>query len=118
MNFHDLLKSKLLSTNLREELLSLGRADVETETRQKEPDQSYLPSYLPPGRTDKWLRMVIESGYSESKAKLPADMRWWFAESQGNVTIAITISVHKTKREITIELWRMMERPARAEPAK
>ena len=54
MNFHDLLKSKLLSMNLREELLSLGRADVETKTRQKEPDQSYLLSHLPPGRTNKW----------------------------------------------------------------
>lgn len=35
MNFHDLLKSKLLSMNLREELLSLGRADVEIRLARK-----------------------------------------------------------------------------------
>lgn len=118
INFDDLLKSKLAAMNLRGKLLSLGRADVETENRQKEPDQSYLPSRLPPGRTDKWPTMIIEGGYSEEKAKLTADVQWWLAESQGDVTMAIAISVHKAKKEITIELWGMMARPTRTEPAK
>lgn len=62
--------------------------------------------------------MAIESGYSESKAKLAADARWWLAESQGDVAIAITISVHKTRREITIDLWGVVARPTRADPAR
>lgn len=119
MTFHELLLTKIHGMDLRSnKLVSLGKADVATPTRQKQPDLSYCPLHLPPGRTRQWPTMVVECGYSESKAKLAADARWWLAESQGEVAIAITISVHNTRREIIMELWGMVARPTRADPAK
>lgn len=85
------------------------RTDISTPTRtrhKKPDDQISLPApHLLPGHTGQRPTMVIESGYSESRARLAADVRWWLAESQADVAIAITICVCKTRREIAIDLW-------------
>lgn len=115
-----LIRKKIMFMNpsLEKDLCSLGRSRVEAILRRKEPDQSYQPKTLPPGRSDYWPTVVIEAGYSESRSKLSADARWWLAESAGDVKTALTIAVHQTRREITVEKWELIERPTRQDGDK
>lgn len=53
-----------------------------------------------------------------SKDTLNADARWWLEESKGDVKTALTVLVSRTRREIIIEDWAMVDRPTRAEPSK
>ncbi|OJJ42354.1 hypothetical protein ASPZODRAFT_77076 [Penicilliopsis zonata CBS 506.65] len=94
----------------------LSRASVQSGNRTKEPDQSYVPKVLPAGRADHWPSVVIETGYSESKTHLVNSAQWWVEASDGDVKSAITISIEKRSRTITLTHWQPISRPTRAKP--
>ena len=89
--------------NMRRTEWSLTTARVEGDTCSKEPDGSWIPRQLPPGRSDKWPTVVLEVGVSDSQEKLRADADWWLANSQGQVHVVISISVRRTVPEVTFE---------------
>ena len=111
-------KLTLMDPGLVRELLSPRHADIESNSHQKKADSSYRPKILPPGRSDHWPTVVVESALSESRSKLAADARWWLSESAGDVKAALTIAVQKARREITIEKWELIKRPTRQDEDK
>lgn len=92
---------------LRMHLNPVGSATLEDPPYSKEPDASYLTLQQPPGRTDKWPALVIETGYSESLGRLRVDAEWWLVRSRGDVQVVILTSVHQTKPEIIMEKWEL-----------
>jgi hypothetical protein len=107
-----------LMNKLVGEIRPYGAAQIESGSVKKRADTSYRPENLPAGRADKWPTVSIETGYTESKAKLAGDARWWLIESAGDVKTVLTIFVHQRKKEIIIERWRMIDRPMRTEQGK
>ncbi|OJJ43925.1 hypothetical protein ASPZODRAFT_145062 [Penicilliopsis zonata CBS 506.65] len=96
--------------NLVEEIDFLANAHVYSGGHTKRPDQSYIPSVLPAGRSGVWPSVVIETGYPERSA------RWWLEESRGDVRAVISVSVHQKMRKITLTHWQAVppRRPTRA----
>ncbi|EPS27739.1 hypothetical protein PDE_02683 [Penicillium oxalicum 114-2] len=76
---------------------------VEGTQSSKEPDGSWFPKSIPPGRSRTWPSVVLEVGVSESRKKLRADATWWLANSQGEVNIVILISINRTIAEVIFE---------------
>ncbi|OKL59168.1 hypothetical protein UA08_05807 [Talaromyces atroroseus] len=95
-----------------------GQASRTSEDREKRPDTSYQPVYLPSGRSDKWPSLVIEAGWSETRAKLEHDARWWIGASKGDVKGVITAAVQQGSRSIILEYWHSVLSPLRSDPDK
>ncbi|KAJ5101227.1 hypothetical protein NUU61_003449 [Penicillium alfredii] len=114
--FHDQLRDKLEPMHLGHSLHRFGRKTTHEGPRTKEADHGLYPRRLPAGRTDKWPSIAIEVGYAESKGKLRNDLRWWLSQSSGEVKAAISISTHKSKREIVIEIWAMTDTSSGTKP--
>lgn len=113
------MHEKLIQMNAHKSVYFKAKQTRGTRSRRKEPDQQFQPKILPPGRSKQWPSMIIEAGYSESKSKLAADARWWLQESAGDVKVALTISIHKSKREIVYEIWELVDgHQTRAEPER
>lgn len=74
--------------------------------KNKRPDSAWKPAILQHGRDTKWPSMALEAKWSERRAKLEQDMRFWIEGSEGQVKIALTISVY-TRGRIVIEKWTM-----------
>ena len=53
--------------------------------------------------------MIVEVKWCEGRHILEHEMRFWLKESQGQVKVALTISVHPHGR-ITIEKWTLNDR--------
>ncbi|KAL1885101.1 hypothetical protein Plec18167_001758 [Paecilomyces lecythidis] len=111
--FAEILQKKAVLRNIDDEFEALVDACSEGSTKGKEPDQSFYPAVLPQGRSAKWPSVVLETGSSESLAKLE-DARWWLHESNGDVKAVITISLSKTRRFCIIDLWKLRERKTRS----
>ncbi|EEP79459.1 predicted protein [Uncinocarpus reesii 1704] len=74
-------------------LSNVGRAKIQ----HKEPDCALLPRNLPSGRTNEWPTLVVEIGKSESEVALDRDARNWIWKSGGDVKVAITAEVSRSK---------------------
>lgn len=74
--------------------------------KNKRPDGAWKPAILQHGRDPKWPSMALEAKWSERRAKIEQDMRFWIEGSGGQVKIALTISVYPRGR-IVIEKWAM-----------
>ncbi|KLJ12236.1 hypothetical protein EMPG_12693 [Blastomyces silverae] len=115
--FERLLENILRSMGLERELGLQGRAGVYGPQRDKEPDCSYSPRTLPAGRANRWPSMVVEIADSEGQSQIEADARWWLENSDGDVKIALTISIQRTAtRGIGIRRWEAIDRPTRTNP--
>lgn len=90
-------------------LLPRGGATVEGLTRKKCPDSSWTTSIHTPGREVKWPTILVEAGWSDSKAKLKQDVLFWLHESEPQVKVALTIKVTRNGN-ITIERWRLNQK--------
>ena len=90
---------------LLQSLDSIGASTTRDGPYRKEPDGSWVPETLPPGRTLKWPSMVLEVGYSESLRRLHVDANWWLCRSLGEVKTVVLISINRVEREITVETW-------------
>lgn len=116
---HDMFVRKFVLMNrLDLQLHMTGQTEKESNGRRKKADQSYRPMTLPANRSDYWYSVLIESAYSEKWSKLADDARWWLVESAGDVKTAVTIAVHQTTKEITIETWELVSRPTRQDKSK
>ncbi|KAK2741539.1 hypothetical protein FQN55_008294 [Onygenales sp. PD_40] len=107
--FQSRLTEKLndIRPKLAHELEFLESTAVKGSNRTKEPDASFQPSQLPPGRSDKWPSLVVEIGCSESERQLQRDAKWWLTDSQGDVKIVITIKIFRSQPRVRFELFRM-----------
>lgn len=95
-----------------------GSTDRKSGGRIKSPGQQYLPKVLPPGYSGDWPTVVIETGWSESKAKLARDASWWLKSGAGEVKNVLTLSVSQTRREIVMEIWDVVDRATRQDPQR
>lgn len=92
-------------------LVATNRATVRGSTRSKEADISWRPLLPPTGRSNKWPTLAVEISWSEQRLKFEQDVDFWLSESNGDVKVALTISVHARGR-ITIESWELASAPA------
>ncbi|KAJ5168071.1 uncharacterized protein N7482_003665 [Penicillium canariense] len=85
-------------------LTPMTAANIRGRTRSKKADASWKPAEIPSARDTKWPTMVLEVKWSEPRSKLTQDMLFWLHESNGDVKVALTLSVHR-RGKITIEKW-------------
>ncbi|OJI97990.1 hypothetical protein ASPVEDRAFT_880478 [Aspergillus versicolor CBS 583.65] len=114
----NLMIMEALPRRLRRALSMRGETGYQSATRQKCADQAYVPKRLPSGRSNHWPSMVIECGWSETRAKLERDCRWWLHDSDGDVKIALSISVHMRRKQIIIQKWESFQLQTRAGQAQ
>ncbi|KAI9038926.1 uncharacterized protein KD926_010140 [Aspergillus affinis] len=104
--FDHLLTRHMESSGVDEEVAEpQGSGRVKDGPYSKEPDESYLPVRRIPGRDPKWPTLVVEVGYSETRGRLRVDCRWWLGRSQGQVKIALLLSIDRDRPHILIEKW-------------
>ena len=96
----------------RNRLYPLGAGRFEGRNSSKEADSAYKPLPARSGESD-WPTIVFQSGLSESLGRLRTDAEWWLIESEGQVKIAILISIRPALSELCIEKWELglAERP-------
>jgi hypothetical protein len=58
-------------------------------------------------KTD-WPTIMFESGFSESLGHLRNDAKWWLANSQGEVKIAVIIAIQPADKKLHIEKWELV----------
>ncbi|KAL3475976.1 hypothetical protein BJX99DRAFT_270791 [Aspergillus californicus] len=75
------------------------------EDGSKNPDGAWRPSRLPRDRSVIWPSIVLEVSYSETRAKLMSDIRWWFRASLGDVKVVMTVDIDRHSPIIVIEQW-------------
>lgn len=66
----------------------------------KQGDSTYINRAIRPA--DDWPNLVIESGNSESLARLRMDARWWIEASKGRVSIVLCIKIDKKNQKMQI----------------
>jgi hypothetical protein len=79
-------------------------------TKGKEADESFHPPPrfpVPGQQSEPWPTLVIETGVSESLAKLREDAKWWFNNSNGDVRIVLILSIKKRTRTVLLEKWQL-----------
>ncbi|GKZ30213.1 hypothetical protein AbraIFM66950_008259 [Aspergillus brasiliensis] len=87
-------------------------------THGKQPDNCLYPPNRQPslGQLNGWPTLVIETGVSESLAKLRRDATWWFQSSSGDTRIVLIVSIKSSARQVRLEKWQLippnMGRPA------
>ncbi|KAK6812994.1 hypothetical protein RU639_010809 [Aspergillus parasiticus] len=81
-------------------------------THGKQPDDCFFPPNRQPlgGQFNGWPSLVIETGVSESLAKLRRDATWWFQNSSGATRIVILVSVKAVAKSIRFEKWQLAPR--------
>ncbi|KAF7115783.1 hypothetical protein CNMCM5793_003423 [Aspergillus hiratsukae] len=79
-------------------------------THGKQPDDCFAPPNRQPlgGQFNGWPSLVIETGVSESLAKLRRDATWWFQNSSGDTRIVILVSIKEVTKEIRFEKWQLV----------
>lgn len=78
-------------------------------THGKQADECIYPRNRQPvgGQFRGWPTLVIETGVSESLAKLRRDATWWFQNSSADTRIVLLISIKSATKEIRIEKWQL-----------
>ena len=84
-------------------LYGCGSTTYDGSSSSKEGDSTYKPKCRT--RRDDWPVLVFEAGVSETLARLDAD--WWLTKSNGEVKIAIVISIVPARKSLLIEQWCM-----------
>ncbi|RMJ27558.1 hypothetical protein PHISP_01546 [Aspergillus sp. HF37] len=104
--FNKRLLRKLASMgSADDDLLGIGAKTISSTSRSKEADLAYRPLELPDGRSKQWPTLALESGYSNSNDLLESNARWWISESGGDVKVAVTIDIHKQRREVNVRIY-------------
>lgn len=105
--FHDALIRALNRNNpeLEDELQPFPNVRVHGGNKTKQPDNGWGPLHGPVDRSDKWPAVVLEAGLSERTSKLQSDAQWWLGNSNGDVKIALTMSVNRRGPSIEIHKW-------------
>lgn len=86
-------------------LEGIGAKTISSTPRSKEADLAYRPLELPEGRSKQWPTLALESGYSNSNDLLENNAKWWISGSGGDVKVAVTIDIHKQRREVNVRIY-------------
>ncbi|KAF3385191.1 hypothetical protein F1880_001825 [Penicillium rolfsii] len=78
-----------------------GATIVETPKREKQSDRSWAPRHT----RREFPTVALEVGFSETTAKLEADIAWWINESKGEVRMGITVDIKRRSGDIEIKSW-------------
>lgn len=105
--FKKLLLFALQPMGLENALQRLSRTDTEGPSGRKQADGSWAPRRVPIGRSRNWPSVVLEVALSEAQSKLSSDVRYWLHQSQGDVKIALTLTINRQKPEIILEKWEL-----------
>lgn len=89
-------------------LLQISRAAIKAPTRTKKADCAARPADLPAGREKLWPSLIVEVRYSEPRTQLQNDMLFWLGESNGEVKVALSITVSRNKDLIIYERWTLL----------
>ena len=109
------LMLKVVNMGIPEDMLCpCGGTKYPGRVSSKEGDSSYKPSSREK-ETD-WPSIIFEAGYSESIQHLRSSARWWLENSQGEVKIAVIISIHPADKRLHIEKWGLAS-PDQGRPA-
>ncbi|KAJ6188172.1 hypothetical protein N7519_003080 [Penicillium mononematosum] len=90
-------------------IVPTNRRHVRGETMSNKGDISWMPIGRERANVE-WPTLVGEVAWSEPRQKLLKDIEFWLKNSNGQVKVAITITVHVNGR-ITIEQWTTKLRP-------
>ncbi|KAL2821301.1 hypothetical protein BDW59DRAFT_150351 [Aspergillus cavernicola] len=102
-----ILYKALMPMGMDRSLGAIGSATHHAAMGGKEADKAWIPSRTPRGRSQDWPSAVLEVAYSESKAKLQSDIRYWLHASDGEVKVVLTLAINPHSPSITIENWGM-----------
>ncbi|KAJ5212944.1 hypothetical protein N7449_000113 [Penicillium cf. viridicatum] len=103
--FHDVLHDAVKSMGMDRSLHPTGSATHHAAMGGKEADKAWQPIRLPRGRSKDWPSVVLEIAFSESRAKLQSDIRYWLRASGGDINVVITLQINQHSPNITIENW-------------
>jgi hypothetical protein len=104
--FSDEVNRKLEGMGLpKRSLFGFGSRTCVGPNSSKEGDSTYQPKCRP-GKS-KWPTLAFEAELSESLTKLRRDAEWWLTASNGEVKIAIVISIVPAEKSLRIEQWCM-----------
>lgn len=105
MGIHDAIHMALESMGLHFAVNYWGTVNVNVgDGRSKAADMGWGPRRRPCG-TPKGPTVVLEVGVSESHKRLFHDMKTWLNPHKGNVRMALSVKVVRTRRKFTIEKW-------------
>ncbi|KAH8801364.1 hypothetical protein F5884DRAFT_889273 [Xylogone sp. PMI_703] len=99
---------KIFPMNIGRELHPTGSATRYGHASSSEADGSYRPRTPRPWKGD-LPTVVVEAGVSEPLPVLHNKAHWWLENSNGDVRVAIIISVQQRGRIISIEKWRRVQ---------
>jgi hypothetical protein len=87
---------------VRRRILQCGATSYYGHDRAKEADVSFKPTRY---SHCKWPTVVVEIGWSETRAKLKKEITWWIKHSHGDVRQGITIDIKQGSGNIEIISW-------------
>lgn len=97
------------SMQMRRDLYSIGPGKIFGGSKGKVPDASWVPRWHGADFNRYWPSMVVEVAFTESRTALENDIRFWLEESNGDVKVAVSISVQPRKPgRVVLEQWRLM----------
>ncbi|KAI5305501.1 Chitin synthase, class 7 [Ascosphaera pollenicola] len=102
--FCDAINMAIRNAGFRDAVVKEGAALHRGSVRGKQPDSSW--KLLPPNYVEtreRWPRIVLEVGLSESKKKLKEDARFWLDNSDGTVKLMLTLDI--SEDSVTLEAW-------------
>ncbi|KAG0134864.1 hypothetical protein HOY82DRAFT_635142 [Tuber indicum] len=108
--FGSIIRRKSLEMGLQFEFVGTGSRTITSPAGRKEGDSTYAPFEFRHSK-ESWPTLVVESGVSQSLARLVVDSHWWLENSGGDVKIVILISVSRAARRIHFEKWEMVTTP-------
>ncbi|KAL3479407.1 hypothetical protein BJX99DRAFT_222565 [Aspergillus californicus] len=100
---HALWKALILA-GLDGMITTLDSTTIVAATGRKQADKAYQPREI--SQATNWPSVVLEVAYSESAAKLQADVRFWLHNSNDHVKVVFAIKVKQRTPMITIEKWK------------
>ncbi|RHZ69921.1 hypothetical protein CDV55_108257 [Aspergillus turcosus] len=117
--FHDMIIHKfVLMNNLDLELQTLPGAEVQATSRSKRPDKHINLKTSQMGVLTNGRQQLLKRDFHSVEASWPALPSDWLTDFNGDVKIALIILVSQTMREISVEIWELIDGPTRAEPFK
>lgn len=105
------INKQLATMNLDDECVSLGAPLIALRNGSKEPDGCWIPESTPRHPT-----CVVETGTSESEARLAIDAHRWLETSECHIQMVITVCFKYLQAEtdakpLTIAIWSLVRQP-------
>ncbi|KXG54036.1 uncharacterized protein PGRI_071800 [Penicillium griseofulvum] len=103
--FHDMIEEALEPMGLKNAIQLLGSTIMlATDGTKKQADGGWGPQ-RPPRDAPRRPTLVLEVSNSRSYAKLHRNVQYWVDPEKQEANVAIGISLHRNKPEITIDQW-------------